>query len=235
MSFIALAEDQGQTIKVRVTFSDDAGNETTLTSVATEAVEAAPQPDSPATGVPTITRTAQVGETLTVDTSGIADTDGLVNATFSYKWLSDDADIGGATGSTYTLVDDDEGQTIKVRVIVTDDAGNETTLTSAATEAVAAAPQPDSPCHRPDNPQPSPATSSCPSWRDATRCGHYVTITDTGSTGHLHRRTVTYSYHVYRIKAIDEYETLGPGLHPGAAPAGYPVNRGGAGPLEGWR
>ena len=35
----------------------------------------------------------------------------------------------------------DEGRTIKVRVIVTDDEGNETTLTSTATAAVAA-PQP---------------------------------------------------------------------------------------------
>ena len=67
----------------------------------------------------------------------------MVNATYSYQWLSDDAEIGGATAETYTLVADDEGQTIKVRVIVTDDVGNETTLTSAATEAVAA--KPDSP------------------------------------------------------------------------------------------
>ena len=106
---------------------------------------AAPQPDSPATGQPTISGTAQVGEELTADTSGIADTDGLTNAVFAYQWLSDDAEIGGATDSTYTLVDDDEGRTIKVRVTVTDDAENETTLTSEATDAVEAAAQPDSP------------------------------------------------------------------------------------------
>ena len=94
---------------------------------------AAPQPDSPATGQPTISGTAQVGEELTADTSGIADTDGLTNAVFAYQWLSDDAEIGGATDSTYTLVDDDEGRTIKVRVTVTDDTENETTLTSEAT------------------------------------------------------------------------------------------------------
>ena len=99
---------------------------------------AAPPTDSPATGEPTISGTVRVGQTLTVDTSGIADADGLNNAVFAYQWLSDDADIGGATGSTYTLVDYDEGRTIKVRVTVTDDVGNETTLTSAATEAVEA-------------------------------------------------------------------------------------------------
>ena len=50
---------------MRVIVTDDAENETTLTSAATEAVEAAPQPDSPATGQPTISGTAQVGEMLT--------------------------------------------------------------------------------------------------------------------------------------------------------------------------
>ena len=137
-TYTLVDDDEGQTITVRVTVTDDLGNETTLTSAATEAVEAAPQSNSPATGEPTIAGTAQVGQTLTVDTSGIADEDGLDNAVFAYQWLSDDAEIGGATGSTYTLVDDDEGRTIKVRVTVTDDLGNETTLTSAATEAVEA-------------------------------------------------------------------------------------------------
>ena len=137
-TYTPVADDEGKTITVQVSFTDDLGNETTLTSAATEAVAAAPQPDSPATGEPTITGTAQVGQTLSVDTSGIADADGLEDVAFSYQWLSDDAGIGGATGSTYTLVDDDEGRTIKVRVTVTDDLGNETTLTSAATEAVEA-------------------------------------------------------------------------------------------------
>ena len=93
--------------------------------------------NSPATGQPTISGTAQVGQTLTADTSGIADADGLTNATFTYQWLaSRDNEIGGATGSTYTLVAADEGKTVKV---------NEETLTSAATEAVAAAPAANNP------------------------------------------------------------------------------------------
>ena len=88
--------------------------------------------NSPATGVPTITGTAQVGETLTADTSGIADADGLANATFSYQWLADDSEISGATNATYTLVAADEGKAVKVQVGFTDDAGNEETLTSTA-------------------------------------------------------------------------------------------------------
>ena len=132
--------DVGKTIKVRVSFTDDADNEETLTSAVTTAVAA--KPNTPATGLPTINGTAQVDETLTADTSGIADEDGLDNATFSYQWIrsdgNNDTDIGDQTGSTYTLTDDDVGKTIKVRVSFTDDADNEETLTSAATTAVAA-------------------------------------------------------------------------------------------------
>ena len=129
--------DEGKAITVQVSFTDDAGNDETLTSVATDAVAAAPQPNNPSTGAPTISGTAQVGETLTADTSGVADEDGLESVTFSYQWLSGDSDISGATGSAYTPVEADEGKTVKVRVSFTDDGGNDETLTSAATEAVA--------------------------------------------------------------------------------------------------
>ena len=97
------------------------------------------EPNNSATGVPTITGTAQVGETLTADTSGIADADGLNGARFFYRWLSgQDTEIQGATGKTYTLATSDEGKTVTVRVSFTDDALNQETLTSAATAAVAA-------------------------------------------------------------------------------------------------
>ena len=104
----------------------------------------APQANSAATGAPTISGTAQVGEMLTADTSGIADTDGLTNVTYSYQWIrsdgSSDTDITGATDSSYTLVDADEGQAIKVKISFADDAANEETLTSTATGSVAARP-----------------------------------------------------------------------------------------------
>ena len=130
--------ERGKAIKVRVSFTDDAGNDESLTSAGTAAVEA--RPNSPATGVPTISGTAQVGETLTADLSGIADEDGLNNAAYSYQWLADDSDIAGATGSTYTLDAGDEGKRVKVRVTFTDDAGNAESLTSAATGEVEARP-----------------------------------------------------------------------------------------------
>ena len=134
--------DAGKTIKVRVSFTDDGGNDETLTSTATDAVEAAPAPNSPATGAPTITGAAQVGETLTASTSGIEDDDGLDSATFSFQWLADDTDIAGATGSSYTLTDSDEGKAIRVEVSFTDDVGNVSSLPSAATAVVASAPTP---------------------------------------------------------------------------------------------
>ena len=143
-AYTPVAADEGKAITVQVNFTDGAGNDETLTSAATAAVAAAPEPaaNNPATGAPAITGTAQVGETLTVDTSGIADEDGLENAALSYQWLADGTAISGATTNAYTPVAADEGKAITVQVNFTDDAGNDETLTSAATAAVAAAPEP---------------------------------------------------------------------------------------------
>ena len=138
-------DDAGKTIRVRVSFTDDRGNTETLTSAAMIAVQ--PRPNTPATGIPTISGTAQVGETLTVDVSGIADADGLDNVSYRYQWIANDGntgtDIENATAETHTLTDDDTGKTIEVRVSFTDDRGNEETLTGAATTAVQ--PRPNSP------------------------------------------------------------------------------------------
>ena len=141
-TYTLVAADQGTTVKVRVSFTDDASKAETRTSAATAAVSAAP--NTPATGAPTITGTAQVGQTLTAGTTAIVDADGLTSVTYTYQWIrvatdNTETNISGATASTYTLVDADLGTTIKVTVIFTDDASNTETLTSAATAAVAAA------------------------------------------------------------------------------------------------
>ena len=105
--------------------------------------------NTPATGAPTISGTVQVDMPLTAGTSDIADTDGLDDVSFSYQWIrtvgNNDTAIVGQTNSTYTLSDDDQGKTIKVRVSFTDDAGNGESLTSEATAAVAAGSPPDKP------------------------------------------------------------------------------------------
>ena len=94
--------------------------------------------NTPATGGPGIEGSPRTGETLTATTSGIADTDGMSGAVFAYQWVRRDlatqteADIEGATASTYTVTAEDEGKALKVRVSFTDDGGNEETLTSFA-------------------------------------------------------------------------------------------------------
>ena len=131
-------DDVGKAISVRVTFVDDAGYQETLTSAATDPVAALPQPNSPATGAPAISGTAQVGETLTVDTSGITDEDGLDDSTFTHQWVREDSVVVGAAARTYTPTDGDRGKSVKVRVSFTDDEGNWETRTSPQTAAVAA-------------------------------------------------------------------------------------------------
>ena len=96
--------------------------------------------NSAASGSPAITATAQVHETLSADTAGIADANGLSNVEYAYRWVRTsggvDTDIGDATGSTYTLVRGDLGHTIRVRVSFTDDDGYSETLASSATGPV---------------------------------------------------------------------------------------------------
>ena len=98
-----------------------------------------------ATGAPTISGTARVGETLTAATTGILDEDGLNSATYGYQWIREDSDGMnpmdiGTDSSTYELVAADEGKKIKVQVSFTDDDGNDEELTSAASDTIAAAP-----------------------------------------------------------------------------------------------
>ena len=144
-------------------FLGDAGEASRPVEIRMQATSQQQTANSPATGAPTITGTAQVGQTLTASTSGVADEDGLTKATFNYQWVvneeSDDStgasytvvvaddgsatwvpndgtadtDIEGATGPTYTLTEADEGRPIRVRVSFTDDSGNSETLISAPT------------------------------------------------------------------------------------------------------
>ena len=105
--------------------------------------------NQPATGSPVVRGNARVGQTLTASVDAIQDEDGINDAQFACQWRINagaaSADIPGATEAAYTLTDADEGKTVRVRVSFTDDAGNEETLISAATAAVA----PEEPPARP--------------------------------------------------------------------------------------
>ena len=181
-TFTLTASQQGKTIQVRVTFTDDAENEESLISAATVAVAA--KTNSPATGLPNISGTPQVGETLTADTSSIADQDGLTKVSYSYQWVAHDGtadtDLQDATASTYTPLVGDVGKTIKVKVSFTDDSDNEEFLTSAATGEVEA---------RPNNPATgAPAISGTP------QVGHTLTADSANIVDQDGLTNVSYSY-----------------------------------------
>lgn len=122
--------DSGRTVWVEITFTDGFGTVETLTS---SAVQIDVGNNAP-TGAPIITGTTTEGETLSADTSSIADTDGL--GTFSFQWFRDDVAITGAAADSYLLTAADIGAAISVQVSYTDGGGAIENLTSAASRPV---------------------------------------------------------------------------------------------------
>ena len=76
--------------------------------------------NDPATGVPAITGSAKVGETVTASTNEIADVDGLPSSfTFPWKRFSTDGTFEANTGidsGAYTLTDSELGAQVKVEL-----------------------------------------------------------------------------------------------------------------------
>lgn len=136
-TYMLTEADVGAAIRVRVSYTDDHGTGEQVTSSATAAVQdvnAAP------TGEVVVTGTLAIGQTLTADASGVADADGL--GPFSYQWLRDGDDIGGADDATYQLVEDDGGHHISVRVSYEDGDGTDESVVSDETAAVPGAVNP---------------------------------------------------------------------------------------------
>ncbi|WP_027855811.1 hypothetical protein [Marinobacterium litorale] len=84
--------------------------------------------NTPPTGSVQITGTPEQGQTLSADTSTLADADGL--GTFSYQWYRDGIAIGNEIYPTYGLTMEDAGASITVTVSFTDGGGTEELLTS---------------------------------------------------------------------------------------------------------
>ena len=95
------------------------------------------QTNNAATGVPFIRDaadpagtllTVRSGMTLTVDTTGIMDDDGITMVNWMYQWAHFDGtnttDITGATANTYLLEDKDIDNAMVVKVRFTDDLSN---------------------------------------------------------------------------------------------------------------
>ena len=76
--------------------------------------------DTAAMGDPLVRGERKVSATLTGDTQGITDGDGLTNPGFNYQWKRMEngmpVDIPGAVSETYTLTDDDVGKRVQLQV-----------------------------------------------------------------------------------------------------------------------
>ena len=119
--------------------ADAAGNETasfTDQPAANNTTAAAP-----ATGKPTISGTAAIGQTLTAAIGTVADVNGLPDAAdLSWQWQRVDggivSDIPNATGTTYTVPTNDAGFKLRVWVKFSDNLGTPEARASDATTTV---------------------------------------------------------------------------------------------------
>jgi CSLREA domain-containing protein len=124
--------DVGTSVRVVVNYTDGQGAAESLTSAAVGPI--ANVNDAPS-GALVVNGAPTEDQVLTADTGSMADADGL--GAFSYQWQRDGVDIGGATGSTYTLGDADVGTNIRVVVSYTDGRSTAESLTSATVGPVA--------------------------------------------------------------------------------------------------
>ena len=134
-SYTLVSGDVGHTLRVVVTATNGGGS--TAASSAQTAVVVAPPPAPPSnTGLPQISGTAAVGQTLTTTNGSWTNSP----TSYAYQWRRCDAagancsDIGSNT-SSYTLVGGDSGGTIRVVVTATN-AGGSVPATSAQTGVV---------------------------------------------------------------------------------------------------
>lgn len=138
-SYLLQAADVGRTLRVAVTGTNASGS-ATATSAPTAVVTSTTTAEAPRnTALPSISGTARVASRLTASEGGWS---GTAPISYSYQWQrcnrqgQDCADIAGATGSSYTLVNGDRNRTLRVVVRATNAAGS-AAATSAATGVVA--------------------------------------------------------------------------------------------------
>ena len=126
-TYLVKEGDEGFTIEVKATATNDNGVTTSATSAVTSSVLDA----LPTITTPTITGTAREGVTLTASASSGQDDNPV-----TYQWQQDGVNIAGATGSTYTATEANEGHKLDVVATSTNDNGVTTSATSAATSSV---------------------------------------------------------------------------------------------------
>ena len=164
------SSDVGDTIDVVVT-ATNAGGSGSATSAKTATVTAATAPPPANTGAPTISGTAQQGQTLTASNGSWSNSP----TSYGHQWQdcsSSCSNISGATGSTYNLQSSDVGDTIDVVVTATN-AGGSGSATSAKTATVTASSSPPS----------APSNTSAPVVTGTAQQGNTLTASSGTWTG----------------------------------------------------
>ncbi|HEV7586329.1 MAG TPA: hypothetical protein VGO14_11180 [Solirubrobacteraceae bacterium] len=134
-TYVPVAADVGHTLAVEETASNAGGSSSPASSTATSPVTPPPPAN---TSVPTISGTAQQGQTLTEHHGSWTNEP----TSYAYQWLRCDGSgkncgaIAGASGQTYVLLSGDVGHTIAVSETASNANGPGTPATSSATSAV---------------------------------------------------------------------------------------------------
>ena len=170
--------DVGATLRVRVAAESSLGSLTDV-SPATPVIGAAGALASATE--PSIAGTSRVGQTLTASAGNWSDGEGAAIG-YTYQWQTCDRfggsceDVEGATSPNYSPVADEVGSALRVQVTANDKEGTRS-LTSAATEPIAAAA--------------APVLEKPPVVMGTTLAGHVLTVT----AGHWQAEaSAAYSY-----------------------------------------
>ena len=155
-TYVLQPNDVGFTIRLQVKAFNADGKGVATSNATSQITGQGVGPSS--TGLPTVTGTADVGQTLTTN-DGTWQSSYLV--TFSYDWLRCDGSgancaVTGATGTTYTVVAADRGSRLRSRVTATNPAGT-TQVSSDPTAVVPGTAPKQSP-----PPQPPATAAGCP-------------------------------------------------------------------------
>jgi subtilisin-like proprotein convertase family protein len=111
--------------------TDRAGNTADLPDFVTLKIH---HVDTPATGSISVVGDARLGQTLSVDTSALADLDGM--GTLHFQWFVNGLLIEGAQSSTLTLGQDHVGQLVSVKVWFVDGSGARSEFEASAEHKV---------------------------------------------------------------------------------------------------
>ena len=129
--------DSGYTgpVELSYTIEDGQGGSITVSQIFVVTEAPSGTANNAPTGEVVIVGELLQGQTLTADTTTLADTDGL--GALGYQWQADGVDIAGATEGSYTLTQDEVGKIITVTVTYTDELGTLESLPSPPSTAVA--------------------------------------------------------------------------------------------------